>query len=143
VLWSLPVNRFTVLEIEDINISDNEPKNIYSSIPVSYLTPQRPKWKRQLPKKLATNILDIYRMSLVLIMKLSIINTSKLYSINALLDYRATRNFIDHDFVHSKGINTWTISHSILIFNINRSPNEASQILEVIDIVLYYKTHSE
>ena len=43
VLWSLPVNRFTVLEIEDVNISDNEPKDIYSSIPVSYPTPQRPK----------------------------------------------------------------------------------------------------
>ena len=96
-----------------------------------------------MPKKLATNILDIYRISLVLIMKLSIINTSKLHSINTLLDYRATRNFIDHDFVHLKGINTWTISHSILIFNINRSPNETSQILEVIDIVFHYKTYSE
>ena len=39
-------------------------------------------------------------------MKLSIINTSGLYSINALLDYKTTGNFIDYDFVCSKEINT-------------------------------------
>ena len=52
-------------------------------------------------------------------------------------------NFIDQDFVHTKGINTRSISCPILVYNVNGSPNEAGQISKVVDIVLYYKTHSE
>ena len=29
------------------------------------------------------------------------------------------------------------------MYNMNSTPNEASKISEVVDIVLYYKTHSE
>ena len=102
---------------------------------------QRPKQKRQLPKELSENALNMYRMSLVLVVELSITGTSKLHSVNTLLDYRATRSFINHNLVYSKGINTWTISHPIPVFNVDSSPNKASQILEVVDIVLYYWTH--
>jgi len=66
---------------------------------------------------------------------------SELYSIKALLDCRATGSFIDRDFVHSKRINTRTLSWNISVFNVNGSSNEAEQITEVIDIVLRYKTH--
>jgi len=66
-----------------------------------------------------------------------------IHSIEALLDCRATRSLIDRDFVHSKGINTWTLSHNIPVFNVNSSPNEAGQISEVVDVVLCYKTHPE
>jgi len=40
-------------------------------------------------------------------------------------------------------MNTQILSHNILVFNVNSSPNEAGQISEVMDIVLCYKTHSE
>jgi len=70
-------------------------------------------------------------------------DTSKLYSIKALLDNGATRSFIDRDFIHSKGINTQTLSCNILVFNVNGSPNEARQISKVVDIFLHYKTHSK
>jgi len=63
--------------------------------------------------------------------------------VKALLDSRAMGNFIDRDFVRTKGINTWSISHPILVYNMDSSPNEAGQISKVIDIVLHYKTHSE
>jgi len=68
---------------------------------------------------------------------------SELYSVEALLDSGATRSLINRDFVHSKGMNTRTLSHNILVFNIDSSPNEAGQISEVVDVVLHYKTHSE
>jgi len=42
-----------------------------------------------------------------------------------------------------KGINTQSISYSILVYNMDGSPNKAGQISEVVDIVLCYKTHSE
>jgi len=70
-------------------------------------------------------------------------DTSELHSINVLLDCRATGSFIDCDFIHSKKINTQTISHPIPVFNIDGSSNEAGQILEVVDIVLHYWTHLE
>jgi len=70
-------------------------------------------------------------------------DTSELHSINVLLDCRATGSFIDHDFIHSKEINTQTISHPIPVFNIDGSFNKAGQILEVVDIVLYYWIHLE
>ena len=82
-------------------------------------------------------------MSLVLFIEISTTNTSKLHFIKTLLDYRATGNFIDYDFVYSKRINTQTISQPILVFNINGSSNKIGQISEVVDIVLYYKTYSE
>jgi len=70
-------------------------------------------------------------------------DTSELHSIKALLDSGATGSFIDRDFICSKGINTRTLSHNILVFNVDGSPNEAGQISKVVDILLLYKTHSE
>jgi len=57
------------------------------------------------------------------------------------LDFGATGNFIDRDFIRTKGINTWSISCPIPVYNMDGSPNEAGQISEVIDVVLCYKTH--
>jgi len=70
-------------------------------------------------------------------------DTSELHSIKALLDCGATGSFIDRDFICSKGMNTWTLSHNIPVFNVDSSPNEAGQISEVVDMVLWYKTHSK
>ena len=70
-------------------------------------------------------------------------NMSKLHSVEALLDCGATRSLIDRNFVCLKGMNTWTLLHNILVFNIDGSPNEAGQISEVVDVVLRYKTHSK
>jgi len=70
-------------------------------------------------------------------------DTSELHSVKALLDCGVTGSLIDRDFVHSKEMNTQTLSHNIPVFNVDGSPNEAGQISEVMDIVLRYKTHSE
>jgi len=70
-------------------------------------------------------------------------DTSELHSIEALLDCGATGSLIDRDFVCSKEMNTWTLSHNIPVFNVDSSPNEAGQISEVMNMVLRYKTHSE
>jgi len=75
--------------------------------------------------------------------KIETIDTSELYSVKALLDSGATESFINRDFICSKGITTRTLLHNIPVFNIDGFPNEARQISEVIDVLLYYKTHSE
>ena len=76
-------------------------------------------------------------------MEIRTIDTSELHSVKALLDSGATKSFIDRDFIHSKGINTQTLLHNIPVFNVNSFPNKVEQISEVIDVLLYYKTHSE
>jgi len=68
---------------------------------------------------------------------------SKLYFIKALLDCEATKSLIDRDFVCSKGMNTQTLLHNILVFNVNGSSNKTRQISKVVDVVFCYKTHSK
>jgi len=57
--------------------------------------------------------------------KIGTTDMSELHSVEALLDCGVTRSLIDRDFVHSKGMNTQTLSHNILVFNVNSSPNKA------------------
>jgi len=87
--------------------------------------------------------LDARGTFLLLPVEIETTDTSELHSVKALLDSRATGSFIDRDFVHSKGMNTWTLLRNIPVFNINGSPNETGQISEVVAVVLWYKTHSE
>jgi len=131
------------LTIEDSNTIDSELVDAPPFIPLVFALLRKPKWKKRLFKLLSISTLDVRGTSLLLLVEIRTMNTSKLYSIKALLDSRATESFIDRDFVYSKGINTWTLLCNILVFNIDGSPNEAGQISKVIDILLCYKTHSE
>jgi len=82
-------------------------------------------------------------MLIILLIEVSTTDTSEVHSVKALLDSGAMGNFIDRDFVRTKGINTWSISRPIPVYNVDGSPNKAGQISEVVDVVLRYKTHSE
>ena len=138
-----PVNKFTVLTIEDSNTIDSE---LVDALPLTPLIPallRKPKWERRLPKLLFISALDARGTSLLLPVEIGTMDTSELHSVKALLDSGATGSFIDRDFICSKGINTWTLSCNIPVFNVDGSPNEAGQISEVIDILLCYKTHSK
>jgi len=131
------------LTIEDPNTIDSEltdapPPNL----PVPALL-RKPKWEKRLPKLFAISALDARGTSLLLPVEIGTTDTSELYSVKALLDSRATGSFIDRDFVHSKEMNTQTLSRNIPVFNVDGSPNEAGRISEVVDVVLQYKTHSE
>ena len=142
MLW-LPVNKFTVLTIEDPNTIDSELVDAppFLSLPLTLL--YKPKWERRLPKLLSISILDTQGTFLLLPVKIGTMDTSKLHSIKALLDSGATRSFINRDFICLKGINTWTLSRNIPVFNVDGSPDEARQISQVIDVLLCYKTYSE
>jgi len=142
----LLVNRFTVLDVEEVNTDIHEPIDIPllpPSDPDRTTQPQKPKWEKRLPKQLSVNTLDTCGTSIILLIEVSTTDTSKVYSVKALLDSRAMGNFIDRDFVQTKDINTQSISRPIPVYNVDGSPNEAGQISEVVDVVLHYKTHSE
>jgi len=143
---SLLVNRFAVLDVEEVNTDISKPidaPSLSSSAPDRTVQPRKPKWEKKLPKQLSINTLDACGTSIILPIEVSTTDTSEVHSIKALLDSEAAGNFIDRDFVQMKGINTRSISHPILVYNVDGSPNEAGQISEVVDIVLRYKTHSE
>jgi len=142
VPWS-PVNKFTVLTIEDPNTIDSELVDTLPLLPLSPALLHKPKWERRLPKLFSISTLNAQGTSLLLPVEIRTMDTSKLYSVKALLDSKATGSFINRDFVHSKGINTQTFLCNILVFNVDGSPNEAGQISEVMDILLHYKTYSE
>jgi len=103
----------------------------------------KPKWEKRLPKQLSINILDARGTSIILPIEVSTTDTSKVHSVKALLDFGATGNFIDRDFVQMKGINTQSISCPIPVYNVDGSPNKAGQISEVVDVVFHYKIYSE
>jgi len=51
VPWSLLVNRFTVLNIEEVNTDIREPIDAsLSSAPDKKALPRRPKWEKRLPR---------------------------------------------------------------------------------------------
>jgi len=131
------------LTIEDPNTIDSELVDAPPLVPLVSAPLRKPKWERRLPKLFSISALDARGTSLLLPVEIGTTDTSKLYSIEALLDSGATGSLIDRDFVRSKGINTQTLLHNIPVFNVDSSPNKAGQISEVVDVVLRYKTHSE
>jgi len=138
-----PVNKFTILTIEDPNTIDSE---LVDALPLLSLHPaplRKPKWERRLPKLLSISALDAQGTFLLLPVEIGTTNTSELHFVKTLLDSGATGSFIDRDFICSKGVNTRTLSRNIPVFNVDSSPNEAGQISEVIDVLLRYKTYSE
>ena len=103
--WS-PVNKFTVLTIEDPNTIDSE---LMDTLPLTPLVPallHRPKWEKRLPKLLLISALNVHRTSLLLPVEIRTTDISKLHSIKVLLDCRATRSLIARDFVCLRGMNT-------------------------------------
>jgi len=142
----LLVNRFAILDVEEVNTEICEPIDappLSLSALVRTALPWRPKWEKKLPRQLSANTLDACGMSIVLPIEIGTTDTSEVHSVKALLDSGATGNFIDKDFVHMKGISTWSISRPILAFNVDGSPNKAGQISEVVNVILHYKTYSE
>jgi len=131
------------LTIEDPNTIDSELIDTPPPNPPVPTPLRKSKWEKRLPKLFAISTLDVRGTSLLLPVEIGTTDTSELYSIKALLDSGATESFIDRDFVRSKGMNTQTLSHNIPVFNVDGSPNKAGQISEVVDVVLWYKTHSE
>jgi len=121
----VPVNKFTVLTIEDPNTIDSELIDTPSPNPPAPALLCKPKWEKRLPELLAISALDARGTSLLLPVEIGAMDTSELHSVKVLLDSRATGSFIDRDFVRLKGMNTQTLSCNIPVFNIDSSPNKA------------------
>ena len=101
------------------------------------------KWENWLLLYLTISFLDVKGTFHYLQVKLDMTDTYQWYFVWAFLDFGTTGSFINKKFVQMHQTNTWKISWPITMFNIYRTTNEASQILEVVNMVLWYKTYSE
>ena len=88
-------------------------------------------------------MLNACRAFLILPIEVLTTDTTKTHSIKALLDCGAIGSFINKDFVWARKINTWSLSYSIFVFNVDGSPNKVGQISKIVNIVLHYNFHLE
>jgi len=81
---SLLVNRFTVLDIEEVNTDICElidASSLSLSTPDRTAQPQKPKWEKRLPKQLSVNTLDAHGTSIILPIEVSITDTNEVHSV--------------------------------------------------------------
>ena len=102
----------------------------------------KPKWEKALPEKCTISAIGESN-SLKLKVKLETTDTSERKSVNSLVDSGATGEFINHDYVKSCQFNLLKLTHLILVYNIDRSPNEMGSITKAVSLILQYKNHSE
>jgi len=98
----LLVNRFAILDVEEVNTDISEPIDTPSlsfSAPNRTTQPWKPKWEKRLPKRLSVNTLNARGTLVILPIEVSTTDTSEVHSVKALLNSGATGNFIDQDFV--------------------------------------------
>src|SRR6266481_8634086 len=61
----------------------------------------------------------------------------------ALIDTGATGQFIDIEYVRSNELWTYCLPHSLAVYNVDGTPNEAGCITEAVDLVVHYKDHMD
>ena len=143
-ILQLLVNKFTILSIEEHkenSIPTDIPEyllNNYWSSATSYHS----KWKKRLSLYSTFNALNAHGTSLYLLISIGTTNISK-FSVQALVNSRATEIFINQNFVDKYYLNIQKLIKSVPIYNINGISNKNSQILEVVDIIFYYQLYLE
>jgi len=70
-------------------------------------------------------------------------DTGEIHGTECLIDCGADGEFLDMEYVWQNNIPTWKLSTLIPVNNVNRSPNENGPIMEIADLILRYKGHSE
>jgi hypothetical protein len=101
------------------------------------------KYKEALPLKLIRNVHIMTCNSTLMKLLIHTVHTTQPFAANALLDSGATACFIDLGFVNSRDLQTQALPKAIPIYNIDRAPNEAGLINQVIDLVCHFQDHSE
>ena len=81
--------------------------------------------------------------SLKLKVEIETTDTAEKKSITALVDSRATGEFIDRQYAKSCQFNLIKLTQPIPVYNVDGSPHEAGSIIEAVSLLLRYKNHSE
>jgi len=144
-------NHFSILPTCSVNEETVEPSiDVQNSVsenpivvPTEIIWNRRPKWERQLPTKLVIASAEDGSTSLKLKVELETTDTGEVKSINSFVDSGATREFIDRHYAKSNRLHTRKLSEPILVYNVDRTLNEAGSITEVVDLILRYRNRLE
>ena len=146
----LPVhNQFACLEVENENPLP-PPLHAESPIKVTLESKTTPtlhllhlhRWEKWLPKQYVVAATPGPK-SLVIKVEIQTTDTAEVKSGPALVDCRATGQFMDCDYVEWNRLTTWKLRCAIPVFNVDGSPNEAGSIMEIVDAILHYEGHTE
>jgi hypothetical protein len=144
----LPVhNRFACLEVENEepplpSLHDDPPVKVTTnSDPIFRSLRLRP-WERRLPKGYVVAATPGPK-SLVIKVEVQMTDTVEVKSGPALVDCRATGQFMDRAYVERNRLTTQKLHCPIPLFNVDRSPNEAGSITKIVNAVLHYDGHTE
>jgi len=74
----------------------------------------------------------------MLLIHLKTMDTMEESSTEAMVDTRATRDFIDQDFITQAKLLTHKLSQLIPVYNVDGTLNEAGSIHEVVDVIMTY-----
>ena len=131
--------------LADVQKSKQAPNPPSVSVPVPAPSSRmwKLKWEKALPKSYIVAATEEKPTSLKLKVEIETMDTVEKESVTALLDSGATGECIDRDYAKSCQFNLIKLTQPILVYNIDRSPNEAGSITEVVSLILCYKKHSE
>ena len=144
-------NRFAVLLVDEVYESNSISSTDLSASDVQAVLPppsprscfrKRPNWEKRLPNHYVVATTPS-ALSFKLKVSLQTTDTSAIHTTKALLDCGATDLFVNPDFVARNHLTTKTLSRPIPVYNVDGSPNEAGDILEVVDVLLRFRDHSE
>ena len=136
-------NRFSVLSVDSTPEIDELVEQV-KNVPNPELIWQfRPRWEHRLPPRLIITSTEDEPRSLKLKVSIETTDTAEVKSINSLVDFGATGNFINQEYVHSHRLTTRQLSKPVPVFNVDGTPNNAGSITEVINLILWYRNHSK
>jgi len=94
-------NRFSVLEIAELKVDEDaqELPKAPAPLPAEPHNPRRPKWEKQMKRKLVIRSLKAGPKCIMLPIHLKTTDTMEESSMEAMVDTSATGDFIDQDFV--------------------------------------------
>ena len=112
-------------------------------LPTEPHKPHQPKWEKRMKQKPVIRSLEQGPKCIMLPIDLKTTDTMEESSTKAIVDTRATGDFIDQDFVTQAKLLTHKLSEPIPVYNMDRTLNEAGSIHEVVDVIMTYNQHSE
>jgi hypothetical protein len=141
------VNRFAYLTEESINVNNTsdtalKPLEGVQTAPKPTSCHQVPKWECQMPKRYVVASTPGPK-SLHLKVELQTTDTGDVLAANALLDCGATGLFINTEYVKRKQLTVQNLARPIPVYNVNGTLNEVGAISGIVDVVLWYKGHTE
>ena len=94
------------------------------------------KWQKTLPKTLTIASAEGISTSLKLKVEIETTDTAKKKSVTALLDSGSMGECINRDYMKSCQFNLVKLAQPIPVYNVDRTPNEAGSITEVVSLIL-------